>query len=124
MPTSPRLIAKILILALCASTSAEASTLSSEAACLKLRRVVARTYSAPHGAGEYHCELDTSEHVHGYYVFGLHSNFPAPPGAGPDWVGSSIVGWFAVSKSTGKVFNWDLPDLGLGQEFPGPGDKR
>ena len=101
-----------------------ASTLSSESACMKLGTLVARTYSARHGPNEYRCELDTSEHIDGYYVFGLYSKYPAPQGAGPDWVGSSIVGWFAVSKITGRVFNWDSPNLGLGKEFPGPGSGR
>lgn len=118
------MLACTLMWVLCVLKSVEASTLSSKTACTKLKGLVALTYAAPHGPSEYHCELDNSEGSGRYYVFGLYSNYPAPPNAGPDWVGSSIVGWFAVSKSTGKVFNWDNPDLGLGQEFPAPGDQR
>ncbi len=111
MPKALRIIIVALALLLCFSAFARSPRLSSEAACAHIKSRVAQLESAPHGPDEYHCEL-THEGSEGsgryYYVFGLYSNYPAPPGAGPDWVGSSIVGWYAVSRSTGKLYRWDV----------------
>jgi hypothetical protein len=79
--------------------------------------VVAHRQSPLHGINEYRCELETDEGNGHYFVFALRSNYPAPPGASPNWVGSSLVGWFAVSRSTGTVFNWDIAALALGQKL-------
>lgn len=49
-----------------------------------------------------------------YYVFGLRSNYPAPKGARGEWVGSALVGWFAVRISDGQVRDWDMANLKLG----------
>jgi len=95
----------------CASAPAKPSGLSSDRACLRLKIRVAQLLSAPHGVGEYRCEL-TKEGADGvgrsYYVFGLYSYYPAPPGSDPDWIGSSIVGWYAVSRATGQLYRWDV----------------
>jgi hypothetical protein len=49
-----------------------------------------------------------------YYVFGVRSNYPAPRGAGKDWVGSGLVGWYAVRISNGELRDWDMANLKLG----------
>jgi hypothetical protein len=111
MATSLRISCILATLLLCFPAFANPPRLSSKIACERIKSRVAILESAAHGPNEYHCEL-TKEGSGGsgrdYYVFGLYSNFPAPPGAGPDWVGSSIVGWYAVSRSTGKLYRWDV----------------
>jgi hypothetical protein len=113
-----------LAIGLCTIACAKAPKLSSGAACDHLKALVAHINSAPHGPSEYRCELDTHEGSGRYYVFGLYSNFPAPPGAGPDWMGSSIEGWYAVSPLTGEIFLWDSPNLGLGKKLTDPTRKK
>ena len=111
MPTVLRIISGAVALLLCLSALAKAPRVSSESACARIKSRVAQLQSAAHGPDEYRCEL-THEGSKGsgryYYVFGLYSNFPAPPGSSSDWAGSSIVGWFAVSRSTGKIYHWDV----------------
>jgi hypothetical protein len=111
MPTALRIISVVAASVLCVSALARPPRLSSESACAKIKNRVAQLQSAAHGSDEYHCEL-THEGSKGsgrhYYVFGLYSNFPAPPDSNSDWIGSSIVGWFAVSRSTGKLYRWDV----------------
>ena len=101
----------LAMLLLTASTFAATPRISSATACARLKSRVQQLNSAAHGPNEYRCEL-TKEGSHGpgrrYYVIALYSNFPAPPGANPDWIGSSIVGWYAVSRSTGKLYRWDV----------------
>lgn len=90
------------------------SALTVQAACNHLRAVVAKQLGANHGAEEYRCEDGTTASVNGYYVFSLRSNYPAPKGAGTDWVGSGLVGWYAVRDSDGQVRDWDVANLRLG----------
>lgn len=106
----------LAMLLLSASTFGATPRISSATACARLKNRVAQLNSAAHGLNEYRCEL-TKEGKHGpgrpYYVIALYSNFPAPPGAGPDWIGSSIVGWYAVSRSTGKLYRWDVGAIAI-----------
>ena len=68
---------------------------------------------AGHGADEYRCE-DAALGPNEYYVFGVRSNYPAPRGTGKDWVGSGLVGWYAVRISNGELRDWDMANLKLG----------
>jgi hypothetical protein len=44
----------------------------------------------------------------GYYVLALHSNRQC------DGICSTNMGWFAVQRSTGRVFHWDVGEDRLG----------
>jgi hypothetical protein len=104
--------------AFCISAQANGHILSSSQACERLKVVIAKNYSAPRGSAEYRCNYDSSAGAVHYYVFALRSNFPAPLGAGPKWVGSALVGWYAVSKTDGTVFNWDIANFKVGSMVP------
>lgn len=82
-------------------------------ACDHLRTVISRQLGAKHGDDEYRCE-DAQMGPKGYYVFSLRSDYPAPKGAGPDWVGSGLVGWYAVRESDGQVRDWNIANFTLG----------
>ncbi|GAA4751660.1 hypothetical protein GCM10023264_18000 [Sphingomonas daechungensis] len=57
------------------------------------------------------CDFITSEEQSkDLYVLGLHGK---RDDCGDDVCGSTLMGWFAVEKSTGLVFEWDFTD------FPG-----
>ena len=43
-----------------------------------------------------------------YYVLALHSRRDC------DGICSTNMGWFAVEKATGRVFNWDVAEWKLG----------
>jgi len=45
----------------------------------------------------------------GFYVLALHSNRQC------DGICSSNMGWFAVEKATGRVFEWDVAEMKLGR---------
>ena len=49
----------------------------------------------------------------GYYVLGLHGK---RYDCG-EVCGSTLMGWFAVQKTTGRVFEWDVADMKLGPPF-------
>ena len=49
----------------------------------------------------------------GYYVLSLHS------GRDCDGICSTNLGWFAVQKSTGEVFNWNVAESKLGSPIAG-----
>lgn len=54
---------------------------------------------------------DTANPVHnppGFYVFGLHG------WCGDEICGSTLMGWFAVQKATGRVFEWNVAENKLG----------
>jgi hypothetical protein len=84
--------------------------LTMQSACGRLRTVISKRLGASHGPDQYRCE-DAATGVNGYYVFALRSNYPAPKGAAPDWVGSGLVGWYAVRVTDGQVQDWDVANL-------------
>ena len=104
-------------LAACMPMLACASEISSASACRRLKATVAERQSPRYGINEYHCELAKGEGHGRYFVFALRSNHPAPPGAPLDWAGSSLVGWFAVSRANGAVFEWDLAAVAPGPKL-------
>ena len=87
--------------------------LTMQSACDRVRAAISKRLDASHGADEYRCE-DAEMGPNGYYVFALRANYPAPKGAGPDWVGSGLVGWYAVRASDGQIQEWDVANLKLG----------
>lgn len=84
-----------------------------KAACDYLRLAISKRLKASHGIDEYRCDA-TEARPAGYYVFAIRSNYPAPNGAGPDWVGSALVGWYAVRQSDGQVRDWDVANQRIG----------
>jgi hypothetical protein len=64
---------------------------------------------------DHYCELGYVSQS--YYVLAFRSRHPEPPGAGPDWVGSNLVGWFAVRRSDGAAVKWDMAKDGPGGVF-------
>jgi hypothetical protein len=89
--------------------------LSPKAACDRLRGVISKQLHPEHGAAEYRCDEAMTDLAAGYYVFALRSNYPAPEGAGAGWAGSSLVGWYAIRISDGKVLDWNVATLELGR---------
>jgi hypothetical protein len=57
-------------------------------------------------ANEYRCEIDESGDRK-YFIVRVKSRCPAPADAGPDWVGSSLVGYYGVRKRDGAVVDWN-----------------
>jgi hypothetical protein len=53
--------------------------------------------------GRYYC--DSAGDSEDYFLLGL--RYHVKPDEG---VGSNLIGWFAVRKSDGKVFDWDVND--------------
>jgi hypothetical protein len=45
----------------------------------------------------------------GFYVLALHSNRHC------DGICSTNMGWFAIEKRTGRVFEWDIAEMKLGK---------
>ena len=56
------------------------------------------------------CDLiDAVGSPKGFYVLALHSNRQC------DGICSTNMGWFAVEKKTGRVFEWDVAEMELGK---------
>jgi hypothetical protein len=59
------------------------------------------------------CDVTVSDRrPQGFYVLGLHGK---RDDCGADVCGSTLMGWFAVEKATGRVFEWDMVEDRLGQ---------
>lgn len=56
------------------------------------------------------CEGIRADVPRAYYVLVLHSNRRC------DYICSSLLGYFAVRRSTGQVFEWDVGEWRLGPE--------
>ena len=55
------------------------------------------------------CEtISATDSPEGYYVLALHGF------CREDLCGSTLMGWFAVQKSTGRLFEWDVGEWRLG----------
>ncbi len=86
---------------------------SAEAACIvATARVTAeRDLPTSHVA---QCDpLADAEGPDGYYVLGLRAH------CREELCGSTLIGWFAVEKATGAVFEWDMAEGQIGVEVRG-----
>lgn len=102
--------ALMFAIALAFPSFAEAGQVASEAeACAMLTEAVPAQRQRPNAPADYYCELDSVSSR--YYVFAFRSRHPEPPGAGPNWVGSNLFGWFAVRRLDGAVLEWDIANL-------------
>jgi hypothetical protein len=91
-------------------SDAMAAVKSNDEACDILKRTALQDHLVARGqpSGQYVCE-DYSQNG-GYFVFGLHFKLDVPT----DNPQSNLVGWFAVSKKSGRVYEWDMANLTLG----------
>ncbi len=87
-----------------------------DTACNQAIRAVAKFVAPEKHKHEYYCSLHKQSA--GYFVFRVNSRYPAPEGARADWVGSNLVGYFAVNMANGKVYNWDIAEGRLGLMLP------
>ena len=96
---------------------AMAGRITSEAnACEVLTKAVPKHVQLLNTLGGYYCELhDVSRRYH-VFVFG--SRHSEQPGVSPGWVGSTLVGWFAVRCSDGIALEWDMANNLPGVDFP------
>lgn len=90
-------------------------------ACDRLKAVIARKNSAPHGPSEYRCEPDLGKGFGKYDVFALRSNYPTQAESSEEWVGSSLVGWYAVSRTGKEIYLWEVRDNVVGARISDPG---
>ena len=92
---------------------ANAGGIASEAeACAVLTSAVPKHVQLRNAPTDYYCEPRNVSRR--YYVFAFRSRHPEPPGAGPEWVGSNLVGWFAVRRNDGVAIEWDMAKDGPG----------
>jgi hypothetical protein len=93
------------------------STLQDRACDQAIRSVGKYVAPAKH-KHEYYCSLH--EQKAGYFVFRVSSRYPKPADAGLEWAGSNLLGYFAVSRANGNVYNWDIAEDKLGSMLQAP----
>lgn len=88
-----------------------AATAKETKACSELIKLATKDHFVAEGAppGHFHCEY--SSEGNGYYVIGLHYRRSIPV-AHPQ---SNLIGWFAINKVSGKIYQWDMANLALGE---------
>jgi hypothetical protein len=113
--TKPYPCRAFLVLVIGAITGCS-SAVTEDQACKALLRAVEKAHlvTEPVPPGHPYCE-PTKPRLPGYYQFGLHY---APDEWPKDWVGSDLLGWFAVRQSDGHVFAWDVAEDELGDPVP------
>ena len=81
-------------------------------ACDALLQTVEKYHlvSEPVPPGHSYCEPSTP-HLPSYYQFGV---YYVPEEWPSDWVGSALLGWYAVRQSDGRVYEWDIAEDALG----------
>jgi len=89
-----------------------AGSVSEQEACDILKQAGIQYHLAvyPASPGIYSCAYDSSLSKSDYFVFGLHYRYHAAAGQ----VGSNLVGWYAVCRRDGRVFEYDIANLRLG----------
>lgn len=103
------------------SSPADARTISADMACKILKAAAVQHHFAmnPEPSGYYRCDVEPDATAYGpdaagYFLIGLHYNFHTPPG----WIGSNLVGWYAVRRADGKVFEFDMAHMEVGPAIP------
>jgi hypothetical protein len=110
-PTAIRIIgltAPLAALLLWTAPAQAAPVRTGRAACaLAKARVAARLRRAPSSIPG--CEtIRAVDSPRGFYVLALRGRCREPV------CGSTLIGWYAVHKRTGRVFEWDVAELRLG----------
>jgi hypothetical protein len=90
---------------------------SAEQACDILKRAVTAFCQSRENLTE-RCSCDHTPERTNYYVLGLHCT----SGPASEVIASSLVGYYAIAKSNGAIFEWDFdadsPNLELGPAPP------
>ncbi len=106
---------KIFLATLCVFASTKVGWCApslQDKACNQAISSVKKFVAPPKHKHEYYCSLHSEQND--YFVVRINSRYPAPTDTGPDWVGSNLVGYFAVSRHNGKVYNWDIAENKFG----------
>lgn len=82
-----------------------------EAACNLTKISVAERGRFPTSSIAFCDVIVPEEQPEGFYVLGVHGK---REDCGDDICGSTLMGWFAVQKATGRVFEWDVADWKTG----------
>lgn len=82
-------------------------------ACVVTKKRVSQTLKLTAGPiSEWRCDFILPEfQPQDFYVLGLHGS---PCTSDPDTICSNLIGWFAVRKKDGKVYQWDVAEFRLG----------
>jgi hypothetical protein len=113
MCRSPKPNSRRVFLALGIGSLAGCSAISSEDQGCKTLLQAVETYhlvAESRPLGRPYCE-PTAPRLLGYYQYGV---YYAPDKWPPDWVGSALLGWYAVRRSDGRVYEWDIAEDALG----------
>ena len=105
--TCAKLVAFVLTtIALSASPAVATPVKTEKAACALVKASVSASRHFPISTIAF-CDMATNPR--GYYVLALHSSRRC------DGFCSTNMGWFAVRKATGRVYEWNVADDNLGQ---------
>lgn len=101
------------IIALLALPSASCTTTqpvsNAEAACVVATARVTAQRGLPTGHVAFCDDIPEADSPAGYYVMALRGH------CSEELCGSTNMGWFAVQKATGGVFEWDVAEWTLGR---------
>lgn len=81
-----------------------------EQACAIAKTSLARHRDVPESVIAFCDIIPADQAPSGYFVMALHSSRQC------DGICSTNMGWFAVEKATGDVFEWDVADWKLGPD--------
>src|SRR3954447_12518405 len=82
---------------------------AAKAACERVKTRVSAVEHFPLSIVAFCDPIREADSPRGFYVLALHSNRHC------DGICSTNMGWFAVEKRTGRVFEWDVAEMKLGQ---------
>jgi len=81
---------------------------SAEAACAVVKSFVVAQQDVPPSVPAFCDTVASGSAPSGYYVLALHGNRRCEGGC------STNMGWYAVEKSDGRLFEWDVAEQKLG----------
>ena len=82
---------------------------TSKAACERVKTYVSAVKHFPVSAVAFCDDIRASDSPKGFYILALHGHCRKAI------CGSTNMGWFAVQKKDGRVFEWDAADMKLGR---------
>jgi hypothetical protein len=92
-----------------APLDAAAPVRSAKAACERVKARVSAVKHFPRSIVAFCDPVGAADSPTHFYVLALHSNRHC------EGICSTNMGWFAVEKKTGRVFEWDVAEMKLGQ---------
>jgi hypothetical protein len=112
MSHATQLVSRLIVAVMLCAVASLCEAITQEQGCSAVLKLANSGKIKSLGHGKFYCESTEIDHSIGNYIIvELHKTYPEAP---PGWVGSTLVGRFAVNSLSGAVYEFDTGEWTVG----------